>query len=194
MLPPCWRLLTSTVCGVSRVSSTTWGSAVLLPRMIGELDLRTRGACEEALPLERGHVARGARIEQSDEVAGSDARLRGRRVVARRDDPQIVLMCQRNADVGCCRLFALELPHLGLREVCAVRVEPFGKAAHGAAHDAFHIRLLDVVAHDERHDVVEHPQVRVGLVGARHRVPEETADDGEGNDRRGDENGDEART
>ena len=66
----------------------------------GELDLRTRGACEEALPLERRHVARGARIEQPDEIAGPDARFRGGRVVARRDDAQIGLMRQRDADVG----------------------------------------------------------------------------------------------
>ena len=103
-------------------------------------------------------------------------------------------MRQRDSDVGCRGLFAaLELPGLRLRQIRAVRVEPFGEAAHGAAHDAFHVRLLDVVAHDERDDVVEHAQVRVGFVGARHRVPEEAADDGEGDDRRGDENGDEAR-
>ena len=103
-------------------------------------------------------------------------------------------MRQRDADVGGRGLLAaLELSDLRLRQIGAVRVEPFGEAAHRAAHDAFHVRLLDVVAHDERHDIVEHPQVRVGVVGARHRVPEKTADDGEGDDRRRDENGDEAR-
>ena len=103
-------------------------------------------------------------------------------------------MRQRDAHIGGPGLLAaLELPDLRRRQIGAVRVEPLGKAAHGAAHDAVHVRLLDVVAHDERHDVVEHAQVRVGVVGARHRVAEQAADDGEGDDRRRDENGDEAR-
>ena len=136
----------------------------------------------------------GPRIDQAHEVAGTNTGLGGGRVVAGRDDAQVVLMRQRDSDVGGAGLIAaLELPDLRLRQVRAVGVEPFGEAAHGAAHDAFHVRLLDVVAHDERHDIVEHPQVRVRFVGARHRVPEKPADDGKGDDRRGDENGDEAR-
>ena len=104
---------------------------------------------------------------------------------------KIVLMRQDDADIGRAGLIAaLDLTHLLRREVGAVGVEPFGETAHRAAHHAVHVGLLDVVAHDERHDVLEHPQVRVGIVGARHRVAEEPADDREGDDGRRDENGD----
>jgi hypothetical protein len=111
-----------------------------------------------------------------------------------RDDAEVVLMRQRDPHIGGTGLLApLDLPHLRRRQIRAVGIEPLGEAAHRAAHDALHVGLLDVVAHDERHHVVEHAKGREGFVGARHGMGQEAADDGKGDDRRRNENADEAR-
>ena len=99
-------------------------------------------------------------------------------------------MGKSNAHVSGANLIpAVDLTHLLRREVGAVGIEAFRKAAHGAAHHAVHVRLLDVIAHDERDDVVEHPEVRIRLVGAGHGVAQQPSNERECDDRRRDENG-----
>ena len=44
-------------------------------------------------------------------------------------------------------------------QVRAVRVETFGEPPHRAFHRPVDLHFLDVVVQDERHDVVEYPQV-----------------------------------
>ena len=87
---------------------------------------------------------------------------------------------------------AFHLSNLRLSEKRAVGVEPFGQAAHRALHHVVEIRLLDVIAHDERHDILKHPQMRVGVVGARQDIAEEAADHDERDHRCGDQDGDES--
>jgi hypothetical protein len=88
------------------------------------------------------------------------------------------------ADLGLTGLLAvLDLPDLRRRQKRAVGVQVFSQSAHRTAHHAVEVWLLDVVAHDERDDILEDPQVRVRVIAARHHVAEEAPDDGKRNHR-----------
>ena len=117
MPAPCCRLLTSTVCGASRVSSTTWGSVVLPPRMTVSFTFEPAAPARRRCPSNGGHVACRPGIDETHEISWTDARLGGRGIVTRRHDAQVVLMCQRNADIRGPDLIAA----FGLRTWAGVR-------------------------------------------------------------------------
>ena len=50
------------------------------------------------------------------------------------------------------------------RQVGAVGIERVREPAHRPAHGLLDVHLLDVVVDDMRHDVVEDPQVLIGVV------------------------------
>ena len=117
---------------------------------------------------------------------------RGRRAFPRRDDAQVVLTGQLEADVALRRRpCAGEGGDLGGREIRAVGIEPFCQAVHGPLHDAVAVDRFDVAAEDERHHFLEDAHRPVGLVARRGCLAHEPAGHDQQHDRRGDEQQDE---
>ena len=105
------------------------------------------------------------------------AGLGGGRSVARRDDAQVALTREIDADIARRQRRArLDLLHFGRRQERAVGIEAVGQAVHRARHHLVDVDLLDVVARDQAHHVVEDLEVLVGVL-ARHDLAEEAADD-----------------
>ena len=149
-------------------------------------DLRAGRAAQQPRAFVRRHVARGLVVDGADEVTGAQAGLRGRRSFARRDDAQVVLTDQFDADVrGPGARVAFDGAHQIRRQEGAVGVERFGQAAHRAAHRLLQVDFLDVVVDDVRDDIIEDPQVLIGVV-LRHRLAQIAAHEREHDDRRRD--------
>ena len=130
----------------------------------GERDLGADGAAQQPLALVQRHVPRGLAVDGADVVAGVQTGLAGRRAVSGRHDAQVVLPGQREAGGAGHRsgLGALEHGDLGCVEVRAVGVETLRQPEHRAVQHRVGVGFFDIAAEDQRHDVVEDAQVRVG--------------------------------
>ena len=172
MSDPDWR---------SRTRSMVCGSAAL-PRMTSSEIFVPRQAMEQSRAFVHGHVARGPVVDRPDEVTGAESSLGGRRARTDRDDAQVVLTRQLDADISRTD-WRVRFVSLGdvRREVAAVGVQAVRQAVHRALHRLLHVDFLDVVVQDERDDVFEHPQVLIRVVPG-HRLAEVAADEGECDD------------
>jgi hypothetical protein len=132
----------------------------------------------------RRHVTCGLVVDRADEVAGAKTGLGRRRPFTCGHDPQVILPNELDPDI---RRTGARVGFEGANEVgCeegAVGIERVGHAAHRAAHRLLQIHFLDVVVDDVRDDVIEHPEVLIGVV-LRQRLAEISAHQNEHDDRR----------
>ena len=92
------RVVTSAAVVRSRTSDNSWGSAAL-SRITSSATFEPGSAAQQPHAFVRRHVARGATVDGADVVAGAEPGLGRRRTVTRRDDAQVVLPRQLDADV-----------------------------------------------------------------------------------------------
>ena len=157
-----------------------------------EGDLRSDGAAQRAHALPHAHVACRDVIDRADVIAGAQPGPGGGRVVACRQDAQVVLPRQLDAEIaGRQRRPRFGLLDLVGRQIGAVRIQRVDEAVHGAAHHLVDVDRLDVIARNEAHHVVEDLEVLIGVF-PRHDRAEDAADDGEGDNRGGDGDNDNA--
>ena len=169
------RLVTSGAWDGSRVSSMTWGS-VALPRMTVSFTLLPGAPRSGRMPSNTDMFARRRVVDRADVVARAEAGLGRRRSVARRDDAQVVLPREIEADVaGRQRGARLDLLHLVGAQKRAVGIEAVGQAGHGAQHDLVAVDLLDVLVGDQLDDFLVDLEMLVRVL-AGGRLAEEPAE------------------
>ena len=129
-----------------------------------EVDLGARLAAQQPLAFVDRGVARRLAVDGADVVAGHQARLRGRRAVARGDHAEVILARQLEAGLRGAAEIAL-VEHLDLVdvEIGAVRIEAVGEPVHRAVHHLVDVHFLDVVVEDQRHDIFEDAQVLIAV-------------------------------
>ena len=149
----------------------------------GERDDRPWLSSKQPLAFECREPTRGVPVDRPDEVSRDDTGLARGRFGAGGNDLQVVLTRYLDSKLTLReRLTRFNPLHVGCRQIRAVSIETAGETAQGAMHHLVDIDLLDILAADQRHHVLENSEVTVGVL-ARHGLAKKAPDHGEGDDR-----------